>query len=220
QTDNQGQVQVQLSSTFAGDHQVQIQVGDHKVAAPMVTFDEILLPTLRVNKTRAAADGEDRVIFTVTVTDIHGQELADKAVDWSGNLGEMIFAEGGTDRQGKATATLVSRHAGQASVTAEVGEQQVVSSVEFILPLRLVDTVAVDRQGGNANQKSFGLRGPSVLWRGAKFRLITAGNTGRVNWQSNSPSVTVSGDVVTVQQNPDGVRLTGTDETGQQVELT
>ncbi|KOP35064.1 invasin, partial [Xenorhabdus sp. GDc328] len=42
QTDNQGQVQVQLSSTFAGDHQVQIQVGDHKVAAPMVTFDEIL----------------------------------------------------------------------------------------------------------------------------------------------------------------------------------
>ncbi|KLU14456.1 Ig-like domain-containing protein [Xenorhabdus griffiniae] len=220
QTDNQGQVQVQLSSTFAGDHQVQIQVGDHKVAAPMVTFDEILLPTLRVNKTRAAADGEDRATFTVTVTDIHGQGLADKAVDWSGYFGEMIFAEDRTDRQGKATATLVSRHAGQASVTAEVGEQPVVSSVEFILPLRLVDTVAVDRQGGNANQKSFGLRGPSVLWRGAKFRLITAGNTGRVNWQSNSPSVTVSGDVVTVQQNPDGVRLTGTDETGQQVELT
>ncbi|WFQ79965.1 inverse autotransporter beta domain-containing protein [Xenorhabdus sp. SF857] len=220
QTDHQGQAQVQLSSTFAGEHQVQIQAGDNKVTAPIVTFDEVLLSTIRVNKTRAAADGEDRVIFTVTVTDIHGQELADKAVDWSGNLGEMIFAEGGTDRQGKATATLVSRHAGQASVTAEVGEQPVVSSVAFILPLRLVDTVAVDRQGGNANQKSFGLRGPSVLWRGAKFRLITAGNTGRVNWQSNSPSVTVSGDVVTVQQNPDGVRLTGTDETGQQVELT
>ncbi|WP_348988117.1 Ig-like domain-containing protein [Xenorhabdus sp. SGI240] len=141
QTDNQGQVQVQLSSTFAGDHQVQIQVGDNKVAAPIVTFDEILLPTLRVNKTRATADGEDRVTFTVTVTDIHGQGLADKAVDWSGNLGEIIFAEDRTDRQGKATAILVSRHAGQASVTAEVGEQPVVSSVEFILPLRLVDTV-------------------------------------------------------------------------------
>nr|WP_256548274.1 inverse autotransporter beta domain-containing protein [Xenorhabdus bovienii] len=220
QTDHHGQAQVQLSSTFAGEHQVQIQVGDNKVAAPLVTFDEMLLSTIRVNKTRAAADGEDRVTFTVTVTDIHGQELADKAVDWSGNLGEMIFAEDGTDRQGNATATLVSRHAGQASVTAEVGEQQVISSVEFITPLRLVDTVAVDRQGGNANQKSFGTRGPSVLWRGAKFRLITTGNTGRVNWQSNSPSVTVSGDVVTVQQNPDGVRFTGTDETGQQVELT
>ncbi|CAM4012388.1 Ig-like domain-containing protein [Xenorhabdus thuongxuanensis] len=220
QTDPQGQAQVQLSSTFAGEHQVQIQVGDHKVAAPIVTFDEVLLSTIRVNKTRAAADGEDRVTFTVTVTDIHGQGLADKAVDWSGNLGEMIFAEDRTDRQGNATATLVSRHAGQASVTAEVGAQQVASSVEFILPLRLVDTVAVDRQGGNANQKSFGLRGPSVLWRGAKFRLITAGNTGRVNWQSDSPSVTVSGDGVTVQQNPDGVRLTGTDETGQQVALT
>ncbi|BET96020.1 hypothetical protein TCT1_09410 [Xenorhabdus sp. TCT-1] len=220
QTDPQGQAQVQLRSTFAGEHQVQIQVGDHKVAAPIVTFDEVLLSTIRVNKTRAAADGEDRVTFTVTVTDIHRQGLADKAVDWSGNLGEMIFAEDRTDRQGNATATLVSRHAGQASVTAEVGAQQVASSVEFILPLRLVDTVAVDRQGGNANQKSFGLRGPSVLWRGAKFRLITAGNTGRVNWQSDSPSVTVSGDGVTVQQNPDGVRLTGTDETGQQVALT
>ncbi|WFQ79632.1 inverse autotransporter beta domain-containing protein [Xenorhabdus sp. SF857] len=220
QTDHQGQAQVKLSSTFAGEHQVQIQVGGNKVAAPIVTFDEVLLSTIRVNKTRAAADGEDRVTFTVTVTDIHGQGIADKAVDWSGNLGEMIFADDWTDSQGNATATLVSRHAGQASVTAEIGEQPVVSSVEFILPLRLVDTVAVDRQGGNANQKSFGLRGPSVLWRGAKFRLITADNTGRVSWQSNSPAVTVSGDVVTVQQNPDGVRLTGTDETGQQVELT
>ncbi|MGJ0577161.1 Ig-like domain-containing protein [Xenorhabdus bovienii] len=220
QTDPQGQAQVQLSSTFAGEHQIQIQVGDNKVTAPIVTFDEVLLSTIRVNKTRAAADGEDRVTFTVIVTDIHGQGLADKAVDWSGNLGEMIFAEGGTDSQGKATATLVSRHAGQALVTAEVGGQQVVSSVEFILPLRLVDTVAVDHQGGNANQKSFGPRGPSVLWRGAKFRLITADNTGQVSWQSNSPSVTVSGDVVTVQQNPDGVRLTGTDGSEQQVVLT
>ncbi|WP_262947428.1 Ig-like domain-containing protein [Xenorhabdus indica] len=220
QTNPQGQVQVQLRSTFAGEHQVQIRVGDNKVAAPVVTFDAVLLSTIRANKTRAAADGEDRVTFTVTVTDIHGQGLADKAVDWSGNLGEMIFAEDRTDRQGNATAILVSLHAGHASVTADVGEQQVVSSVEFILPLRLVDTVAVDSQGGNANQKSFGLRGPSVLWRGAKFRLVTAGNTGRVNWQSDSPSVTVSGDGVTVQQNPDGVRLTGTDETGQQVALT
>ncbi|WP_338803394.1 inverse autotransporter beta domain-containing protein [Xenorhabdus griffiniae] len=220
ETDSQGQVQVQLSSTFAGEHQVQIQVGDHQVDAPVVTFEEVLLSTLRVNKTRAAADGEDWVTFTVTVTDIHGQGLADKAVDWSGNFGEMIFAEDRTDRQGNATATLVSRHAGQALVTAEVGEQQVVSSVEFILPLRLVDTVAIDRQGGNANQKSFGTRGPSVLWRGAKFRLITAGNTGQVNWQSDSPAVTVLGDVVTVQQNPDGIRLTGIDESGQQVELT
>ncbi|MEX0447976.1 Ig-like domain-containing protein, partial [Xenorhabdus sp. SGI246] len=128
ETDSQGQTQVKLSSTLTGEHQVQIQVGDKKVAAPVVTFDEVLLSTLRVNKTRAVADGEDRVTFTVTVTDIHGQGLADKAVDWSGNLGEMIFAEDGTDRQGKATAILVSRHAGQASVTADVGKQQVVSS--------------------------------------------------------------------------------------------
>ncbi|WP_415843353.1 hypothetical protein [Xenorhabdus thuongxuanensis] len=45
------------------------------------------------------------------------------------------------------------------------------------------DIVAVDSQGGNANQKSFGIRVPSIFWRGAKFRLITAGNTGRVSWQ-------------------------------------
>ncbi|CDH26785.1 Ig-like domain-containing protein [Xenorhabdus bovienii] len=218
QTDPQGQTQVQLISTFSGAHQVQIQVGDNKAAAPVVTFDDVFSSAIRVNKTRAVADGEDRVTFTVT--DMHGQGVPDKAVDWWGDFGELIFAQDWTDRQGNATATFVSRHAGQASVTAEVDDQQVVSSVVFIPPLRLVDTVAVDRQGGNANRKSFGSRGPSVFWRGAKFRLITTGNTGRVSWQSDSPAVTVSGDVVRVQQNPDGVRLTGTDEAGQQVVLT
>ncbi|PHM68515.1 Ig-like domain-containing protein [Xenorhabdus kozodoii] len=220
QTDPQGQTQVQLLSTLSGAHQVQIQVGDNKVAAPVVTFDEVFSSAIRVNKTRAVADGEDRVTFTVTVTDMHGQGVPDKAVDWWGDFGELIFAQDRTDRQGNATATFVSRHAGQASVTAKIDDQQVVSSVAFILPLRLVDTVAIDRQGGNANQKSFGPRGPAVFWRGAKFRLITTGNTGRVSWQSDSPAVTVSGDVVRVQHHPDGVRLTGMDEAGQQVELT
>ncbi|MBD2785967.1 inverse autotransporter beta domain-containing protein [Xenorhabdus sp. DI] len=221
QSDHQGQTQVRLTSTFAGLHQVQIQVGDTQAAAPVVTFDEVLLSTLRVNKTRAAANGADSVTFTVTVTDIDGQGVPDKAVVWSGDMGEMIAVEEWTDRQGNATATVVSHQAGWVSVTAKIGDQPVVSPVaEFIPPLRIVDTVAVDRQGGNANQKSFGPRGPSVFWRGAKFRIITAGNTGRVNWQSDSSSVTVSEDTVMVQQRPDGVRLTGTDETGQQVGLT
>ncbi|MDC9589453.1 Ig-like domain-containing protein [Xenorhabdus sp. XENO-10] len=186
-----------------------------------MTFDEVLSSAIRVNKTRAAADGEDRVTFTVTVTDIHGQGVPDKIVYWSGNFGEMIFADDRTVSQGKATATFISHHAGRGAVSAQIGEQQIVSPVvEFITPLRIVDTVAVDSQGGNANQKSFGLRGPSVFWRGAKFRIITGGNTGRVNWQSDSSSVTVLGDTVMVQQRPDGVRLTGTDEAGQQAVLT
>ncbi|CDH00431.1 inverse autotransporter beta domain-containing protein [Xenorhabdus nematophila] len=221
QTDNQGQTQVQLSSTFAGLHQVQIQVGDNKVAAPIVTFDEVLLSTIRVNKTRAAANGTEQVTFTVTVMDSHGRGVPDKAVDWSGEIGEMILVENRTDNRGSVTATFVGRHPGQGVVIAQIGEQQLESPVvEFVEPLRIVDTVAVDSQGGNANQKSFGLRGPSVFWRGAKFRIITAGNTGRVNWRSDSSSVTVSVDRVTVQQRPDGVRLTGTDEAGQQVILT
>ncbi|MDC9595030.1 Ig-like domain-containing protein [Xenorhabdus sp. IM139775] len=221
QTDKSGQTQVRLTSTFAGPHQVRVQVEDTQIAAPIVIFDEVLLSTLRVNKPRAAADGADSVIFTVTVTDIDGRGVPDKAVAWSGDVGEMVFAEERTDRQGNATATVVSHQAGWVSVTATIGDQPIVSPVaEFIPPLRIVDTVAVDRQGGNANQKSFGPRGPSVFWRGAKFRIITAGNTGRVNWQSDSSSVTVSGDTLIVQQRPDGVRLTGTDEAGQQVVLT
>ncbi|WP_416776545.1 Ig-like domain-containing protein [Xenorhabdus budapestensis] len=220
QTNSQGEATARLVSRTAGMATVSAEVSGKMLNASPVTFKRLLKPAITVDKTRAATDGEDRVIFTVTVTDIHGQGLADKAVDWSGNLGEMIFAEGWTDSQGNATATFVSRHAGPALVTADVGEQPIVSSVEFIPPLRLVDTVAVDSEGGNANQKSFGIRGPFVFWHGAKFRIITAGNTGGVNWQSDSPSVTVSGNVVTVQQNPDGVRFTDTDETGQQVELT
>ncbi len=221
ETDSHGQTKVQLSSTFSGKHQVQVLVGNNKMAALVVTFDEVLSSAIRVNKTRAVADGADRVTFTVTVTDIEGQGVPDKTVIWSGDMGEVIAAEAWTDRQGNATATVVSHHAGLVSVTAKIGDQPIVSPVaEFIPPLRIVETVAVDRQGGNANQKSFGPLGPSVFWRGAKFRLITAGNTGRVNWQSDSPAVTVSGDMVQVQQNPAGARLTGTDEAGQQVVLT
>ncbi|WP_399494512.1 hypothetical protein [Xenorhabdus griffiniae] len=152
--------------------------------------------------------------------DSRGWGLSDQMVEWSGDFSEMMSAETRTDHWGNVTATVVSHHQGKGVVSARIGDQQQISPViEFVSPLRIEDTAAVDRQGGNANQKSFGLRGPSVLWRGAKFRLITAGNTGRVSWQSDSPAVTVSGDTVTVQQNPDGIRLTGTDETGQQVEL-
>nr|WP_222943040.1 inverse autotransporter beta domain-containing protein [Xenorhabdus sp. PB62.4] len=221
ETDSQGQTQVKLKSTVTGAHQVQIRVGDELVAAPMITFEAVLLSTVRVDKTRAAADGTEQVTFTVTVMDSRGRGLSDQVVEWSGDFSEMISAETRTDDWGNATATVVSHRPGKGVVTARIGDQQQASPViEFVSPLRIEDIVAVDRQGGNANQKSFGLRGPSVLWRGAKFRLITAGNTGRVSWQSDSPSVTVSGDGVTVQQNPDGVRLTGTDETGQQVALT
>ncbi|WP_242425256.1 Ig-like domain-containing protein [Xenorhabdus bovienii] len=221
ETDSRGQTQVKLSSPLTGEHQVQIRVGDEWVTAPMITFEEVLLSTVRVDKTRAAADGTEQVTFTVTVMDSRGWGLSDQAVEWSGDFNEMISVETRTDHWGNATATVVSHRPGKGVIIARIGDQQQASPViEFVSPLSIEDTVAVDRQGGNANQKSFGLRGPSVLWHGAKFRLITAGNTGRVSWQSNSPSVTVSGDVVTVQQNPDGVRFTGTDETGQQVELT
>nr|WP_222941831.1 inverse autotransporter beta domain-containing protein [Xenorhabdus indica] len=219
--DSQGQTQVKLKSTVTGAHQVQIRVGDHQVDAPVVTFEAVLLSTVRVDKTRAAADGTEQVTFTVTVMDSRGRGLSDQVVEWSGDFSEMMSAETRTDDGGNVTATVVSHRPGKGVVTARIGDQQQASPViEFVSPLRIEDIVAVDRQGGNANQKSFGLRGPSVLWRGAKFRLITAGNTGQVSWQSDSPSVTVSGNGVTVQQNPDGVRLTGTDETGQQVALT
>ncbi|MBD2807043.1 hypothetical protein ID855_20725, partial [Xenorhabdus sp. ZM] len=96
-----------------------------------------------------------------------------------------------------ARATLTSQKAGPVSVMAIIDSQEIISpAVEFIPPLRVADTVAVDSQGGNANQKFFGPRGPTVFWRGAKFRIITDAQTGRVNWQSDSPAVTVSGDTV------------------------
>ncbi|SFN78627.1 Ig-like domain-containing protein [Xenorhabdus japonica] len=221
ETDSQGQTQVKLSSALTGEHQVQIRVGDELLAAPVIMFEEVLLSTVRVDKTHAVANGTEQVTFTVTVMDSRGWGLSDQTVEWSGDFSEMISVKTQTDYWGNATVTVVSHRPGKGEVIARIGDQQQESPViEFVSPLRIEDIVAVDSQGGNANQKSFGTRGPSVFWRGAKFRLITAGNTGRVSWQSDSPAVTVSGDVVTVQQNPDGVRFTGTDETGQQVELT
>ncbi|CBJ80635.1 putative invasin [Xenorhabdus bovienii str. Jollieti] len=220
-TDSQGLTQIQLTSTVAGAHRVWIQVDDKTVTAPTLWFDDVLTSTLRADKTRMIANGQDSVILTVTVKNLTGQPAVGIPVWWRSDNGHFTDAQIETDENGEARATLRSQKAGTASVTTIIDDQEVISpTVEFIPLLRIADTVAVDSQGGNANQKAFGTRGPSVFWRGAKFRIIIADNTGRVNWQSDSPAVTVSGDTVVVQQRPDGVRLTGTDEAEQQVVLT
>ncbi|MDE1492597.1 Ig-like domain-containing protein [Xenorhabdus bovienii] len=220
-TNSQGEAQIQLTSTVVGEHRVWIQVDDKTVTAPALWFDDVLTSTLRADTTRIVANSQDSVTLTVAVKNLTGQPAVGVPVWWRSDNGHFTDVQVETDENGEARATLTSQKAGTASVTAIIDDQEVISpTIEFIPPLRIADTVAVDSQGGNANQKSFGTRGPSVFWRGAKFRIITAGNTGRVNWQSDSPAVTVSGDTVVVQQRPDGVRLTGTDEAGQQVVLT
>ncbi|MDE9536568.1 inverse autotransporter beta domain-containing protein [Xenorhabdus bovienii] len=220
-TDSQGEAQIQLTSTVAGEHRVWIQIDDKTVTAPALWFDDVLTFTLRADTTRIIANSQDSVTLTAAVKNLTGQPAVGVPVWWRSDNGHFTDVQIETDENGEARATLTSQKTGIASVTAIIDDQEVISpTIEFIPPLRIADTVAVDSQGGNANQKSFGTRGPSVFWRGAKFRIIIADNTGRVNWQSDSPAVTVSGDTVVVQQRPDGVRLTGTDEAGQQVVLT
>ncbi|MBD2799924.1 inverse autotransporter beta domain-containing protein [Xenorhabdus sp. M] len=220
-TDSKGEAHVQLTSTVAGEHRVWAQVDDETVTAPTLWFDDVLAATFRADKPRIIANGQDSATLTVTVKKLTGQPAVGLPVWWRSNHGHFTTAQIHTDKNGEARATLTSQKAGPASVTAIIDDWEVISPiVKFIPPLRVADTVAVDSQGGNANQKSFGPRGPTVFWRGAKFRIITDGHTGRVNWQSDSPAVIISGDTVVIQQQPDGARLTGTDETGQQVILT
>ncbi|MDE9499990.1 Ig-like domain-containing protein, partial [Xenorhabdus bovienii] len=123
---------------------------------------------------------QDSITLTVMVKNLTGQPAVGIPVWWRSDNGHFTDAQIETDENGEARATLISQKADTASVTAIIDDQAVIPpTVDFIPPLHIADTVAVDSQGGNANQKSFGLRGPSVFWRGAKFRIITAGNTGR-----------------------------------------
>ncbi|MGJ0626296.1 Ig-like domain-containing protein [Xenorhabdus bovienii] len=174
----------------------------------------MLTSNLRAGKTRIIANGQDSVTLTVTVENLTGQPAAGIPIWWRSDNGHFADVQIETDENGEARAALISQKAGTASITAIINDQEVISpTVEFIPPLRVADTVAVDSQGGNANLKSFGTRGPSVFWSGAKFRIITADNTGRVTPLRSQY-------LVIVQQCPDSVGLTGNDEAGQQVVLT
>ncbi|HDL8431622.1 hypothetical protein A6J63_002100 [Yersinia enterocolitica] len=69
---------------------------------------------------KAAADGTASITYTATVVDAKGNaSLADVSVAWITSLGNIAVMTR-TDKDGKATATLTSKQAGNATVTAIV----------------------------------------------------------------------------------------------------
>ncbi len=97
------------------------------MTAPTLWFDDVLTSTLRADKTRIIANGQDSVTLTVTVKNLTGQPAVGIPVWWRSDNGHFTDAQIETDENGEAHATLFSQQAGTASVTAIIDDQEVIS---------------------------------------------------------------------------------------------
>ncbi|SFC94630.1 inverse autotransporter beta domain-containing protein [Pragia fontium] len=280
---------------------------------------------LIANRNQVNADGQERVVYTLSVTDSQGKAVANADITWNHNLGE-IQADGTTDDKGMATATLTSREAGQAIVVAKVNEQSVTnntvtftefkmvikssitpernqltpnekiqltvqvndaqghpvshakvthwqvkgvgmvnsqsvytdnngelnanytatesgvavvsvditapddeanivkastSEIVVMKPLAIESIEAVDKNGGNENNISFSKStGPTVAWKGAKFKVNVTNAVGNVTWTSDSNALSFAGDIITINNHPYTVLVIGKDTAGQTVAFT
>lgn len=121
-TNAAGVASAALTSAQAGNAQVSLSLNGTAttVNAPRVSFAQQLYLTLQAGKSTARADGNDSIIYTLTVRDGTGQPVEGKVAQWTTDLGTLSALQGTTDAQGKATVTLTSTQAGQVIVSAVV----------------------------------------------------------------------------------------------------
>ncbi|HEN3480611.1 TPA: Ig-like domain-containing protein [Yersinia enterocolitica] len=115
---------VDLTATVKGSNVSKIQTltlqADNKTAT---------LKSVTSDIKKAAADGTASITYTATVVDAQGNaSLADVSVGWRTNLGELA-AITKTNASGKATVTLASKQAGNATVTAIVSSTSQMDAV-------------------------------------------------------------------------------------------
>ncbi|MGP3593597.1 Ig-like domain-containing protein, partial [Vagococcus sp. WN89Y] len=87
---------------------------------------------LIVVKDNAKADGIDTNSIKATVTDIHGNVLADQTVSFSADNGATIISSGTTGDDGSVTATLTNTTAGQSNITATVNTHTQHQALTFV----------------------------------------------------------------------------------------
>jgi hypothetical protein len=175
-TDANGQLQMRLTSTDAGQATVTAKVAGQTLTAPVVTFSEILTPAISVDKTTALANGTDSVIYTVIMRNGSGQPVAGEAVVWGTDLGTPGATGGTTDANGQLQMRLTSTDAGQATVTAKVAGQTLTAPVvtfsEILAPAISVDKTTALANGTDAaiytvvvkNGKGQSVAGEAVTW--------------------------------------------------------
>ncbi len=128
QTDAHGVATVLLHGEKAGNAQVSAQLnGEVTVNGPVVNLvaDAISakLGEVSVDKTRIVANDTDQATFQTEVKDAQGNVVPEVNVAWRTTHGTLSSVSGATNADGIAIVTLHGTQAGEAIVTAQVGDQ-------------------------------------------------------------------------------------------------
>ncbi|MEX0447975.1 Ig-like domain-containing protein, partial [Xenorhabdus sp. SGI246] len=153
-TDAKGQATAYLTSKISGNAEVTVAVGSETAMSSPIRFIASLTHTLQADKQTAIADGQDSILYTVNVRDAADRPAAHSKVQWAADNGQLLDKQEQTNNQGEATARLVSRTAGRATVKAEVaGKTLHAAPVTFerrLKPAITVDKVRAKGDGQDA----------------------------------------------------------------------
>ncbi|CNJ72061.1 putative adhesin [Yersinia aldovae] len=140
-TNEHGIAENNFSSTVTGTANITVQVGTSTpVAAGAIEIKTdnstmtVKASDFTVTTTSVVANGTDKTVYKLKVTDKQGNAVPAAAVEWSNNIGIFIQASPTTtDANGETFIELASTKAGTAKVTATIGGKPYhASDVTFI----------------------------------------------------------------------------------------
>ncbi|UCQ29603.1 inverse autotransporter beta domain-containing protein (plasmid) [Edwardsiella tarda] len=149
-TDAQGVAHATLRSRYQGDAVVQVVQGEQLVSAPAVQFSTLLTGQVAVSQNQALANGQDGITYTLVLRDSADLPRAGAPVTWTTTLGEWVSHDAVTNASGAASATLRSRHAGQAAVTVRTDQTTQSAPVVVFSPV-LYPTLTVSKTSAPAD---------------------------------------------------------------------
>lgn len=156
-TDATGLASVTLKSATPGQVIVAAKTAEMSSplnASPVNFVNESLasITSIEVDKTRALANGTDKITYTASVMK-NGNPLSNETVTFATNFGTLSQTTVTTNADGKASVTLTSAAVGKALVSAhttEVANPVNAQEVEFIGNLA-IDSINVDKTSAIAN---------------------------------------------------------------------
>lgn len=216
-TDSNGQAAVRLTSTEVGTAKVTATAKSKTQDAPEVTVIQYII-TFLTGPSEGIADGKTPVTLTFMAENSDRSPMSGAEITWTTTKGTLSSNKSVTGDDGTSSVTILSSEAGAIRVTGDLNGNSQTATIDFkeapaVINLT-VSAEAVDKDGGNANGISFGSKSPKYLWAGAKIRLSAADATGNVTWTSSSSAVSINGDVISIDSNPNSATITGTDEAG------
>ncbi|MRT06397.1 Ig-like domain-containing protein, partial [Ewingella americana] len=128
-TDGNGQATAKLTSLDAGKAKLAVSLKNQdgtehaNTPSPEVDFTLSVTANIQEDKTTALADGYQAITVTYTATDAQKKPVANAPITWGTTVGTLGGQPATTDKDGKATATLVSNTPGNGNVSVTLTEQ-------------------------------------------------------------------------------------------------